>query len=118
MTKNLTILACQLNPVVGDIDGNLKLARDALEQGYKKSADLIVFSELFILGYPAEDLVLKPSAVARSMAAVKALAADTLHGPSVIIGAPWLENGKLYNAALLLKSGQIAARYDKRGLAS
>lgn len=112
----LNILAAQLNPVVGDIEGNLALAREALSQGQSKSADLVVLSELFILGYPAEDLVLKPSAVELSMAAVEALAKETKGGPAVLIGSPWAEGGKLYNSALLLSDGKISHRYDKREL--
>ena len=116
MTKRLKIHACQLNPIVGDIDGNLNLARTALKAARADTADLVVLSELFILGYPAEDLVLKPSAVTRSMAAVETLAGETTNGPAIIIGAPWAEQGKLYNSALLLRDGKIAARYDKREL--
>ena len=63
MSKKLRILVAQLNPVVGDIGGNLELARGALAEGKAAGADLVVLSELFILGYPAEDLVLKPAAV-------------------------------------------------------
>lgn len=116
MTKTLNILAAQLNPVVGDINGNLALAQQALSEGRTKGADLVVLSELFILGYPAEDLVLKPSAVELSMAAVEALAKETLDGPAVLIGSPWAENGALYNSALLLSGGKIVHRYDKREL--
>ena len=116
MTEKLKILACQLNPIVGDIEGNRKLAEAALQAGQEQACDLVVFSELFILGYPAEDLVLKPSAVAKSMAAIEALAQQTQNGPAIVIGAPWRDQDKLHNSALLLKDGQIAARYDKREL--
>ena len=114
--NTLSILAAQLNPVVGDIEGNLELARSALANGKERGADLIVLSEMFILAYPAEDLVLKPSAVELSMAAVKALAAETKAAPSVLIGTPWVEDGKLYNSVCLLSGGEIAGRYDKREL--
>ena len=73
MSKKLRILVAQLNPVVGDIWGNLELARGALAEGKAEGADLVVLSELFILGYPAEDLVLKPAAVEDSMKAVNTL---------------------------------------------
>lgn len=116
MTKTLNILAAQLNPVVGDIQGNLSLAQSAFAEGKTKGADLVVLSELFILGYPAEDLVLKPSAVEQSMAAVQSLAAETKDGPALLIGSPWATDGKLYNSALLLSAGKIAHRYDKREL--
>jgi len=115
MTK-LNILAAQLNPVVGDINGNLALARDAHADAAARDADLLVLPELFILGYPAEDLVLKPSAVEISMQAIADLAADTADGPAILVGSPWAEDGKLYNSAVLLRAGKIEARYDKREL--
>ncbi|MEZ5953127.1 MAG: NAD+ synthase [Hyphomonas sp.] len=116
MSKKLNILVAQLNPVVGDIRGNLALARGALSEAKDKSADLVVLSELFILGYPAEDLVLKPAAVELSMSAVHELARETADGPAVIVGSPWAEGGKRHNSAVLLADGKIAGRYDKREL--
>tara|TARA_R110000765_G_scaffold6726_1_gene20666 strand:+ start:60107 stop:61756 length:1650 start_codon:yes stop_codon:yes gene_type:complete len=116
MSKKLRILVAQLNPVVGDIWGNLELARGALAEGKAEGADLVVLSELFILGYPAEDLVLKPAAVEDSMKAVNTLAAETADAPDMIIGAPWMENGKRHNSALWLSGGAIKGRYDKREL--
>ena len=117
MNKTLNILAAQLNPVVGDIKGNLDLAFGALAEGKARGVDLVVLPELFILGYPAEDLVLKPSAVENSMAAIQELAAITLPGsPGMIIGSPWAEDGRVHNSALLLADGKIAGRYDKREL--
>ncbi len=116
MAGSLNILAAQLNPVVGDIPGNLALARAALAEARAAGAQLVVLPEFFILGYPAEDLVLKPAAVARAMAAVEALAAETAGGPAIIIGTPWAENGALYNSAALLSDGRLAGRYDKREL--
>ncbi|WP_035618612.1 NAD+ synthase [Hyphomonas johnsonii] len=116
MSKDLKILAAQLNPVVGDIKGNLALARQAYVEAREAGADLLVLSELFILGYPAEDLVLKPSAVELSMAAVELLGEETAGGPAVLIGSPWAADGKLHNACVLLQDGQIAGRYDKREL--
>ncbi|MFN7055905.1 NAD+ synthase [Hyphomonas sp.] len=113
MSKNIRILVGQLNPVVGDIAGNMALARAAREEARAAGADLVVLSEHFVLGYPAEDLVLKPAAVAHSMAAVEALAAETAEGPAVLIGSPWAAEGKLFNSALLLGEGRILARHDK-----
>ena len=116
MIRTLKILAAQLNPVVGDIKGNLALAREAYAEATAKAADLLVLPELFILGYPAEDLVLKPSAVEISIAAIQALARETTDGPAIIIGTPWAEEGRLYNSAAFLRGGQVEARYDKREL--
>ena len=116
MTKTLKMLTAQLNPVVGDIHGNQALAEAAFKEGQDKGVDLVVFSELFILGYPAEDLVLKPAAVELSMAAIMALAALTQNAPAMLIGSPWAEDGKLFNSILLLQDGGIRTRYDKREL--
>jgi NAD+ synthase len=116
MSKNLRILVAQLNPVVGDIKGNLELARGAYAEAKAKGADLLVLSELFILGYPAEDLVLKPAAVELSMRAVHELARETQGGPAVIIGSPWMDGAKRHNSAVLLADGEVAGRYDKREL--
>ena len=114
--SRLNIFIAQLNPVVGDINGNLALARTAFEEGKTNGADLVVFSEMFILAYPAEDLVLKPSAVELSMAAIADLAKDTVDGPAILIGSPWADAGKLYNSVVLLSGGEITGRYDKREL--
>ncbi len=116
MSNNLRILAAQLNPIVGDIKGNLALAREAFAEARAKDAHLLVLTEHFLLGYPAEDLVLKPSAVNQSMDAVRALAAETKDGPAILIGTPWREEGRLYNSACFLRGGRIEARYDKREL--
>ncbi len=73
-------------------------------------ADLILFPELFIAGYPPEDLVLKPAFQAACRAAIEDLARETGQGgPAMLVGTPWVENGKLYNAVALLDGGRIAA---------
>ncbi|MEM9377081.1 MAG: NAD+ synthase [Pseudomonadota bacterium] len=116
MTRSLKMLVAQLNPVVGDIKGNKTLAETAHAKAKTNGADLLVLSELFILGYPAEDLVLKPAAVEHSMAAIEALKPLTKQGPSILIGSPWATDGKLFNSVLLLENGEIRLRYDKREL--
>ncbi len=106
----LAIAVAQLNPIVGDVAGNLECARKARAQAARERADIIAFSELFIAGYPPEDLVLKPAFQAACRAAVEALARETGDGgPAVLIGVPWLEDGKLYNAYALLTAGRIDA---------
>ncbi|HUE64210.1 MAG TPA: NAD+ synthase [Rhizomicrobium sp.] len=100
------IALAQLNPVMGDIAGNLKRARDARVRA--GSADVILFSELFIVGYSPEDLVLKPALQEEARAAVEELAKDTADGgPAVLIGTPWVEHGELYNAVALLDGGKV-----------
>jgi NAD+ synthase len=106
----LAIAVAQLNAVVGDVSGNLERARAARAAAAKDHADIIAFSELFIAGYPPEDLVLKPAFQAACRSAVEALARETADGgPAVLIGTPWLEEGKLYNAYVLLADGGIEA---------
>ena len=115
MSDRLSIALAQLNPLMGDIAGNLARARKA--RAACGAADLILFSELFIIGYPPEDLVLKPALQADARAAVEALAKDTEDGgPAILIGAPWVEEGKLYNACLLLEDGRIAGKTFKHEL--
>ncbi len=98
----------QLNPLMGDIAGNVARVRSA--RAGAMSADLIVFPELFICGYPPEDLVLKPAFQQDCRDAVEALAQSTRDGgPAVLIGTPWLEDGRLYNAVALLDQGAIMA---------
>ena len=106
----LAIAVAQLNPIVGDVSGNLERARKARAEGARQGADIIAFSELFIAGYPPEDLVLKPAFQAACRAAVEDLARDTADGgPAVLVGTPWVEDGKLYNAYALLTGGLIDA---------
>src|SRR3954469_18400074 len=106
------IALAQLNPVMGDIAGNLARARQARAKA--RDADVILFSELFIVGYSPEDLVLKPALQEDARAAVEALARDTEDGgPAVLMGAPWAEEGKLYNAMLLLDGGRVAGKSFK-----
>ena len=111
------ITLAQLNPTVGDIDGNAAKVRAARVKAAADGADLIVFSELFIAGYPPEDLVLKPAFQASCRSAVEALARETADGgPAVLVGSPWVEEGKLYNAVALLDGGRIAALRFKANL--
>src|ERR1700760_936932 len=110
--NRLRIALAQLNPVVGDIAGNLTRARKARQS--VAPCDVILFSELFIVGYSPEDLVLKPALQEEARAAVEALARDPEDGgPAMLVGAPWAEEGKLYNAMLLLAGGRIAAKSFK-----
>ena len=112
MPDHFRIGLCQLDPVMGDIAGNLKRARAARAKA--RGSDVILFSELFVVGYSPEDLVLKPALQGDARAAVEELARDTADGgPAVLVGAPWVEEGKLYNAMLLLDGGKIAGRTFK-----
>ncbi len=108
LTDTIKIAIAQLDSTVGDIDGNLKKAREARAEAAASGADLLVLSELFIAGYPPEDLVLKPAFQDACRKAVEELAKDTADGgPGVVIGTPWPEGGKVYNAVALLDGGEV-----------
>ena len=116
MIDRLRLALAQLNPTVGDVAGNLRLARAARARAAALGADLVLFSELFLAGYPPEDLVLKPSFQAACMAAAADFAEDTADGgPAVLIGSPWKTDAGLFNAVALLDQGAIASlrfKYD------
>jgi len=105
----LNIALAQLNPTVGDVAGNTEKVRRARAEAAAMGADLVAFPELFIAGYPPEDLVLKPAFQAACRSAVEALARESADGPAILVGAPWVEDGKLYNAYMLLSGGVIEA---------
>lgn len=106
---SLKIALAQLNPTVGDVAGNADKVRRARDEAAAMGADLVAFPELFIAGYPPEDLVLKPAFQAACRAATEALARETANGPALLVGTPWVEDGKLYNAYALLSGGMIEA---------
>ena len=115
MTDRIRIALAQLNPTMGDLSGNLAKARAA--RAAVPEADVILFNECYITGYPQEDLVLKRALQDDAREAVKELAADTADGgPAVLMGMPWRESGKLYNAVAYLDGGKIAARTLKHDL--
>lgn len=110
----LRIAVAQLNPVVGDVVGNLAKARAARADAAGQGADLVLLTELFISGYPPEDLVLKPSFLKACLQAVEALAADTADGgPGVIVGFPRQGEKGRYNSVAILDGGKILAFRDK-----
>ncbi len=117
MSGPLTIALCQSNPTVGDIPGNAALIRSARAEAAAGSADLVMFAELMVTGYPPEDLILKPMFQEAAEVAVRGIADETSDGgPAVLLGTPWREDGKLYNAALLLDGGKVAAKRYKYAL--
>jgi len=117
ITDRFRLAVAQLNPTVGDVDGNADLVRKARNDAAEKGVDLVLTSELVLAGYLPEDLVLKPAFVRQCMDAAEALAKETVDGgPGLIVGSPWCgEDGKVYNAVLLLDQGGIRAvrtKYD------
>ncbi|PZQ16897.1 MAG: NAD+ synthase [Ancylobacter novellus] len=104
----LRIALAQANPTVGDVSGNLALARRMRAEAAAQGAELILFPELFLAGYPPEDLVVKPAFQNACRRACDELALDTADGgPEVLVGLPWSEGGKLTNAVAHLASGRI-----------
>lgn len=115
MASALKIAIATINPVVGDIDGNA--IRILAVRENTPDADLIVYSELVLIGYPPEDLVLKPAFQRDAMDKVVELAAMTKDcGPAMLIGSSWVEGGKLYNSSILLDKGTISAIRHKHDL--
>lgn len=118
LSGSLSVALAQINPKVGDVAGNLALARRFRADAAALGADLVVFPELSVCGYPPEDLVLRAGFLSLVREAVDALAAQTADGgPALLIGAPWKDaNGNRVNAALLLDGGEIRGEVHKHHL--
>lgn len=115
MTTTLRIGLAQLNAAVGDLDANTDAILAA--RAAAPDADLLVTPELSVIGYPPEDLVLKPALVAAAMERIQRLAAATADGgPALLVGAPLLEDGRLFNAAFILDGGEITGITRKHDL--
>ncbi|WP_426167135.1 NAD+ synthase [Sandarakinorhabdus sp. DWP1-3-1] len=115
MSHSLAIGLAQLNAGVGDLDANTDAILAARAQ--VPGADLLVTPELSVVGYPPEDLVLKPALVAAAMERVQRLAAATADGgPALLVGAPLAEHGRLFNAAFILDGGEIVGVTRKHDL--
>jgi NAD+ synthase len=109
-TDRLVLALAQTRAIVGDITGNAEIVRAARKEAAAKGADLVLFPELNLAGYPPEDLVLKPAFQEACRTAAEELARETADGgPALLVGLPWVEDGKLYNAYALLNGGRIEA---------
>lgn len=116
MADRFRITLGQMNPTVGDLAGNAAIAREVWAAGKAAGADLVALPEMFIAGYNAQDLVMKPAFQLDAMRHIEALAQDCADGPTLAIGSPWVEGTKLYNAYLILKGGKIVSQVLKHHL--
>ena len=109
----LRVALAQINPTVGDFAGNAALIQEAVAKAQKQSAEIIVFPEMIVTGYPVEDLALRPSFQAASIAAVEKIAASISGEIVAVVG--YLDKGPK-NAVAIIHQGQIKARYFKQHL--
>ncbi len=111
------VALAQIDTHLGDITVNVSRIRAARAEAAVQGADLLVTPEFSVGGYPPEDLVRKPAFVALCEAAIAELAADTADGgPALIVGGPWRDGDRLYNAAYVMDGGAITARRAKHEL--
>ena len=108
MAKKFQITLAQLNPTVGDLEGNYKVALEAWKKAQRVGSDLIAFTELFITGYNTQDLIKKPSFFKAAQDQILKLAKTCKNGPAIAIGGPAYLKGKLYNAYYILADGNVA----------
>lgn len=113
--RNFKIALAQFSPLIGNIQKNAENMLQQAEQAAKQGAQIIVFPELSLIGYPPEDLLLRPSLAARIEKGLKHLS----QAKNIIIVAGYVhvdEDGKRYNSAALIHHGQIIGRYHKQNL--
>ena len=110
----MRLALAQINPVVGDLDGNRKLILERLAEAKENTADLVVFPELAVTGYPPEDLLLRPGFIRAAEDSVEKIAREA-RGATVLVGAPHFDRD-LYNACYVCSAGEIKAVYRKRFL--
>ncbi|MBI4888581.1 MAG: NAD+ synthase [Acidobacteria bacterium] len=108
----LSIALAQLDPTVGDLAGNAALVRRARDEAGARGADLVVFSELVLVGYPPEDLVLRPSLVDAAATTLRELELESAASPTgIVVTLPWRADGRLFNAAALVAGGRANLRF-------
>ncbi len=116
MVDTFRLTLAQLNPTVGALAANAAKALDAWQQGREAGADMVMLPEMFLTGYQAQDLVLKPAFVRDAMAAMEVLATQITDGPALGIGGPYWDATGRYNAWWVLQDGKVVARILKHNL--
>ncbi|MFA5275824.1 MAG: NAD+ synthase [Candidatus Omnitrophota bacterium] len=112
MMKILRVCLAQINPTVGDIAGNSKKIIAFIEEAKAQQADIVVFPELSLSGYPPEDLLLKPHFIKENEIAIQKIA-KTSKSIFSVVGYPCLDKGELFNAAALIYNGRLVDIYRK-----
>src|ERR1700722_12258768 len=108
MSQRLLIASIQANPTVGAIAAHPPRARRAIAEATARGADPALFPELFLIGYPPEDLALKPAAVRACQAALEALAAETAGECAALVTTLWPgPDGRPHNAMALIQGGEV-----------
>jgi NAD+ synthase (glutamine-hydrolysing) len=110
----MRLALAQINPIVGDLEGNRRLILERLDEAKERGAELVLFPELAVTGYPPEDLLLRPGFVRAAERAVDEIAREA-RGTTVLVGAPHFDRD-LYNACFVLSGGEVKAVYRKRFL--
>ena len=116
MADTFRLTMAQANPVMGDLEGNAARVREVWQQAKDAGSDLVAFPEMFIVGYNAQDLILKPALQTAALDVIDRLAADCADGPVIAVGGPYAHAGKLYNAYFVLKGGKVVHRQLKHHL--
>jgi NAD+ synthase (glutamine-hydrolysing) len=110
----MRLALAQINAVVGDLDGNRNRILTALAEARGQNAELVLFPELAVTGYPPEDLLLRPGFVRAAEDSLRAIAAETA-GLTALVGTPWFDRD-LFNACAVCSDGEVKALYRKRFL--
>jgi NAD+ synthase len=114
--SKLTLLLAQLNTEVGNFEKNFQLIVDALSQAKEGGADIVITPELALCGYPPMDQVLSPSFIDAAKQKLELLRPYTENSPAILVGTPWMENGQLYNACVLIQDGKVTGIQYKHHL--
>ena len=116
-TDKLSIAMAQLNPHLGNVRANKEKLISAHKKAINLGADIMITPEMYLAGYPCDDLVYRNDFMAEIQAALYELATHTKdEKPAIIVGAPRKQDGVLYNSLFVLEDGKIAHHYDKINL--
>ncbi len=115
--QTLRITIAQPNPVVGDLDGNAAMARALHAAARAAGSDFLALPEMFVTGYPPQDMVQNLGFTRAAMAAVEQLAHDCADGPAIGIGGPLARDDRFFNAWFVLEGGHVTATIRKHHLA-